>query len=199
MPRKLPTAGTVQPLPRSWSATEPASPLRLVWLSTTTCTSRSASRPVAWSAASVGGGVDALVAGVFVAALLVAGVLDGAWLIASRVAVGEVVEAAAPGWPGSSPRQTASEVTRAATATTARTEGISAAATVRPVRCAPRRLRGTGELMTGSDASAGQTSMPSRRAERARCRAERSRRSRLTSIGSAASASGRSIRALSTW
>ena len=42
-------------------------------------------------------------------------------------------------------------------------------------------------------------SMPSRRAERVRCRVARSRRSRLTSIGSCSSASCRSIRALSTW
>ncbi len=41
--------------------------------------------------------------------------------------------------------------------------------------------------MTGADGSAGQTSMPNRRAERARWRAERSRRRRLTSIGSVAS------------
>ena len=44
-----------------------------------------------------------------------------------------------------------------------------------------------------------QTSMPRRRAERARCRLARSRRSRLTSIGSASRASGRSMSALSTW
>ena len=44
-----------------------------------------------------------------------------------------------------------------------------------------------------------QTSMPSRRAERCRCRLARKRRSRLTSIGSAARAAGVSISALSTW
>ena len=42
-------------------------------------------------------------------------------------------------------------------------------------------------------------SMPSRLAERLRCRVARSRRSRLTSSGSWASASGLSIRAFSTW
>ena len=48
----------------------------------------------------------------------------------------------------------------------------------------PAAPAGGGSLMTGSDGSAGQTSMPNRRAERARWRAERSRRRRLTSIGS---------------
>ena len=44
-----------------------------------------------------------------------------------------------------------------------------------------------------------QTSIPSRRADRCRCRLARSRRSRLTSIGSAAMAAGVSISALRTW
>ena len=110
-----------------------------------------------------------------------------------------VVAAAACGWAGSSPRQTASEVISAATATTASTEGITAGTSPRPERWAPCRRAGVGEFMTGADGSAGQTSMPNRRADRARCRADRRRRRRLTSIGSVASASGRSISALSTW
>ena len=54
-----------------------------------------------------------------------------------------------------------------------------------------------GRQAMGADL--GQTSIPSRRAERCRWRLARSRRSRLTSIGSAASAAGVSISAFSTW
>jgi len=138
------------------------------------------------------------VAGVLGLALGVA--VSGAWLSASRDAgVLLVVAAAACGWTGSWPRQTASDVINAATATTASTEGITAGTRPRPVRWAPCRRAGVGEFMTGADGSAGQTSMPNRRAERARWRADRRRRRRLTSIGSVASASGRSISAFSTW
>ena len=61
----------------------------------------------------------------------------------------------------------------------------------------PGRRIGHARRLTGRDRTAepcgtgGQSRMPSRRAERARCRVARIRRSRLTSIGSKASASGR--------
>ncbi|MEO7981296.1 MAG: hypothetical protein ABI807_10445, partial [Sporichthyaceae bacterium] len=83
---------------------------------------------------------------------------DGARLSASRLpAAGVLVEAAALGWPGSSPRQTASEVISDATARTARKDGSTAEARPCPVRWAPcrRRWGGVGdELMTAADAGA---------------------------------------------
>ena len=97
---------------------------------------------------------------------------------------GDLVEAAA--WrlaPRPRPRQTAREVISEATARTASSEGSTArpgaAGAVRPAADG----RGSGVVMTGPTV-ARQTSMPNRRAERARWRAERSRRRRLTSIGS---------------
>ena len=55
----------------------------------------------------------------------------------------------------------------------------------------------TGVRLMGADMC--QTSIPSRRAERCRCRPARSRRSRLTSSGSTASAAGASMSVFSTW
>lgn len=55
----------------------------------------------------------------------------------------------------------------------------------------------TGVRLMGADMD--QTSIPSRRADRCRCRPARRRRSRLTSSGSTASAAGASMSVFSTW
>ena len=78
------------------------------------------------------------------------------------------------------------------------------AAMSRLLRWAPRREPVARVLMAWRESwpdrpSRRQTSMPRRRAERARWRAERRRRRRLTSMGSWARASERSISALRTW
>ena len=54
-------------------------------------------------------------------------------------------------------------------------------------------------IMAGHPTLLAQTSIPSRRADRCRCRLARNRRSLFTSIGSAAMAAGVSISALRTW
>ena len=125
-------------------ATSPASPARLVWLRTTTSTAKSAGRVAASEVSSADVLAPPAVAFVCDAFGVVDGLaLDvGAWLSASRVDFGEVVEAAALGWPGSSPRHTASEVISDATARTASSDGSTAPAIPWPVRCAPWRGRG---------------------------------------------------------